>query len=212
MADQASAELGKAGGEAAKGLLRGMPRWKIAALVGSVATMGAGVAMPLVAEPVPEQSSFTTEAPAVTTEQPRADSGSSGELASGFLPSVGAGETEPGETAGPPPSADAPAVQDEWSPAIFRAGFSFFVGFAIAYALRQFVKISVIALGLFFLALFGLQYAGFIEVKWALLQERYEQAGSWAAGEFESFRTFITGSLPSAALAAAGLVAGFRKR
>jgi uncharacterized membrane protein (Fun14 family) len=120
----------------------------------------------------------------------------------GYDPEAVPGEAEAGE----------PRAVDEFSPAIFRLGFSFVIGFAVAYALRTFVKISVIAIGVFALALFGLQYAGVIEVNWNAMGGHFDSAKGYIASQTASFKDFMTGSLPSAASATAGLVVGFRKR
>ncbi|MFK7960445.1 MAG: FUN14 domain-containing protein [Phycisphaerales bacterium] len=100
---------------------------------------------------------------------------------------------------------------DRYSPAIFRTGFSFFVGFAIAFAVRSFVKISIAAIGFVGLALFGLQYAGLIDVQWDAIASRWDDIGAWLRPQLESFHTFITGALPSATAASAGLFTGFKK-
>lgn len=101
---------------------------------------------------------------------------------------------------------------DPWSPAIFRLGFSFFLGFAVAFALRMFVRLTIVTLGFFFLALFGLQYAGFIEVNWGAISQRYDSIAAWAASEFESFNRFLSGYIPSLGAAAAGAGLGFLRK
>lgn len=100
---------------------------------------------------------------------------------------------------------------NRWSPTIFRLGFSFFVGFAVAYAVRTFIKLSVVAAGFVLLLLFGLQYAGIIEVRWGRIADHYDTFGGWFSGQFKSLSSFITGELPSAASVTAGLVLGFRR-
>ena len=100
---------------------------------------------------------------------------------------------------------------NQWSPTIFRLGFSFFVGFAVAYAVRTFIKLSVVAAGFVLLLLFGLQYAGIIEVHWGRVADHYDTFGEWFSAQFKSLSAFIQGELPSAASVAAGLVLGFRR-
>jgi uncharacterized membrane protein (Fun14 family) len=99
-----------------------------------------------------------------------------------------------------------------WSPAVFRLGFSFFVAFVVAYAVRSFLQMAMIAAGFMLLMLFGLQYAGLIEVKWKAMEDRYEGASSWVSAETKSVTAFLTGVLPSGAAAATGLAAGFRRK
>ncbi len=98
------------------------------------------------------------------------------------------------------------------SPAIFRVGFSFAVGFAIAFAARTFIRISLIAVGVFLLALFGLEYVEVITVNWDKMEGHYDGFLVSVKDSFGGFKEFIGGRLPSAGSAIAGLVIGFRKR
>lgn len=125
----------------------------------------------------------------------------------------GAGEptaTPEGEPAGEVAVQAAP--DDPWSPAIFRMGFSFFVGFAMAYALRSFAKVTLFSAGVFFLLLFGLQYAGLVEVKWTAMADRYDGIQAWLKAQVGGFQAFVTGYLPSAGAALAGLGLGFIRK
>ncbi len=101
---------------------------------------------------------------------------------------------------------------NNWSPAIFRLGFSFFVGFCIAYALRAFFKITAFTLGIILLAMFGLQYMGWVQIDWLLLERQYDSAVDWIRYQTASFQQFVTGQVPSAASAVTGLFVGFRGR
>lgn len=103
-------------------------------------------------------------------------------------------------------------VLEDASPAIFRLGLSFMVGFAMAYAVRTFVKISLIAVGVFFLALFGLDYAGLVTINMGAIEQHYDSLMAFLSREFDSFRSFVTGYLPSATSAGAGMVFGFRRK
>ncbi len=98
------------------------------------------------------------------------------------------------------------------SPAIFRVGFSFAVGFAIAFAARTFVRLTLIVVGVFLVALFGLEYVEVVTVNWDKMQGHYDSFAASARGSFGGFSEFITGRLPSTASALGGLVIGFRKR
>jgi len=175
---------------------RPMPGWKKSLLWLSVALMIAGAAMQTYAWLAPD-------APQKAAER----QGGIGDLAPGLQPTEGGGEAM-GEPE--PPAEQSPL--DRWSPTIFRLGFSFFVGFAIGYAVRTFVKISIITIGVVLLLLFGLQYAGVIEVNWQSMEAHYETAVSWLREQTSSFAAFVRGYLPSAASAAGGFVIGFRKR
>jgi len=141
-------------------LIAGLPAWKWACLALSVLVMGVAVAAPL-----PHWGA-----------KPASVGSPDSNLATGFAP------------AGSAPDSTAPE-DDTLSPAVFRMGFSFFVGFAIGFATRTFVKFTLFGIGMFFLLLFGLQYAGIIEVKWALLEARYHEAGSWIGGQLLFSRT-----------------------
>ncbi|MDX9911951.1 MAG: FUN14 domain-containing protein [Phycisphaerales bacterium] len=97
------------------------------------------------------------------------------------------------------------------SPAIFRLGFSFIAGFAVAYALRAFVKMTLIVLGAGVLLVAGLQYAGLVSVDWGAIASRWDGVSAWVHDNTRSFLGFLTGQLPSAASGVAGLAMGFRR-
>lgn len=172
---------------------RGMPTWVKALLFISIILMVAGVALPMLG--------VIQKEPAAV---PKA------------LPGPGAGLT-PGGT--PPPAggggvgqgvSDAVQyVKDHWGSGLFRLGFSFFAGFVVAYALRALFGWTVMAIAFAILVLLGLQYAGLVEVHWTAFQQRADAAGSWFSAQFESFKTFATGAIPSMGLAGLGFVAGW---
>jgi len=138
-------------------------------------------------------------------------SGTDPGLVSGFT--AGGDKSATGAMSGAGDAAPAePSALEAWSPAVFRLGFSFFVGFCIAYALRAFLKIALIGAGVILLALFGLQYAGVIDVDWAGMERHYDAAMNWVKAQATSFHDFVTGYLPSSASAAGGLFMGFRRR
>ncbi len=161
-----------------------LPLWSRILIVLAVLAMGAGLALPLVLpEPAPVEGVPTG-------------------VVAGFA----------GDGAAAPAPAEPPGLS-AWSPAVFRLGFSFFVGFAMAYALRAFLRLAIVAIGFFFIAMFGLQYSGLIEVKWALVQERYDALSGQIEQQARSFWSYAVAYLPSAAAASAGALAGFwRKR
>jgi len=57
-----------------------------------------------------------------------------------------------------------------------------------------------------------MEYAGFLEIRWGAIGERYDTAGDWLAGQMKTFTTFATGALPSAALAVGGLAVGLKRK
>lgn len=105
-----------------------------------------------------------------------------------------------------------PGILSEVSPAVFQLGFSFVVAFAIAYAARTFLRITLIAVGGFLLVLFGLEYVDIVTVNWETMEEHYNNLLASARESFSGFKEFVTGRLPSAGSALAGLVVGFRRK
>jgi uncharacterized membrane protein (Fun14 family) len=137
-------------------------------------------------------------------------SGSTGVTPDSLVPSSppilpGGGSTEE------EPQGDA-AASSQWSPALFKLGFSFFVGLAIGMALRIFFKVSLIFIGLFALGLFGLSYAGVVDVDWASIEGAYDSIVARLSDEATSFRTFVAGSLPAAGMAGLGLFTGLKRK
>ncbi len=181
-------ESGSSAGRAA-GRLAGWQ--KVMAILSLVVTVGGGGLMAV--------SAFTGDAGDTGhTPEPTATSA----LRQGFA----AGDT--------PAGADAPdrTFLGEWSPTIFRLGFSFFAAFCVAYALRSFLKLAIIGIGLLLIGLFALQYFDLIQVDWTEIGSRYDSVSAWIRAQTATFRTFIQGALPSSASAAVGLIAGFRRR
>ncbi|MEZ6016432.1 MAG: hypothetical protein R3F49_15040 [Planctomycetota bacterium] len=99
-----------------------------------------------------------------------------------------------------------------WGPLFMKGGLSFAVAFAAGYALRTFLKLTLVVLGVVVLAIFGLQKAGIVgAIDWSVAQGYWDSLTANVGQQFESFKTFVTGSLPSAGAGTAGLVSGFRK-
>ncbi|MEM8713146.1 MAG: FUN14 domain-containing protein [Planctomycetota bacterium] len=99
-----------------------------------------------------------------------------------------------------------------WAPLLAKGGLSFFIAFCIGYALRTFLKGTMLVIGVVALAVFGLQKAGLLgEVNWEKAQGYWDDLTANLGQQFESLKTFVTGSLPSAASGSVGLVSGFRR-
>ncbi len=135
-------------------------------------------------------------------------------------PSDAAGGTRPGaigfapEDVRPSGATGSPSEMQSiqvWSPVVFRMGFSFLVGFCVAYALRAFVKVAILAVGMALLVIVGLHYAGLIDVDYSAMERGYDRLAEWAGAQTAGFREFLTGYLPSTASAALGLFAGFKR-
>lgn len=211
-------------GEAIVGTARrlGPLRWALLGLSGvfMACGVGLGVAGTLEDPAIVEQARQPQQQPAPPAGSDMASGfvGSGGGSGGGVtwplpgLPGVGDGDETAGEGAPVAAAGEGTPVADPWSPAIFRMGFGFFVGFAMAYAMRAFVKVTMVSAGVFFLLLFGLQYAGLIEVKWAAMADRYDTMQDWLLAQVGGFRAFITGYLPSTGAALAGLGLGFIRK
>ena len=177
---------------------KALARWQVAVAVVSiiVAAVGGGLMV--------YQAVSADETPAAT--EPTTLPGTN--APSGFAPT----ENEPDAPATSDAQSDTDRLIDSASGAVFRLGFGFFAGFAIGYAVRAFVKVSLIVIGVGLLALFGLQYAGLITVDWERVSGGFETFGSWATAQTKDFANFITGYLPSAGAGLAGAFVGFRRR
>jgi uncharacterized membrane protein (Fun14 family) len=165
--------------------LRSLPRWKKVLLVVALLLVVAGVAMLFVETGAPP---------------PAQGGGGGGGAQTSLLPGQPAPSQLPGTAASEPASAG-----------FFRLGFSFFAGFCIGFAVRKTLKLSAVFAGLLLLFLFLLAYAGLITVHWDAFDAMFQNLSQRVQRESENLRTFITGSLPAAGLAATGLVAGFKK-
>ena len=150
-------------------------------------------------------SSLTASDP----KSPSATSAGSGAEPSGFTASGSAGGTIIIGDGSTPPEPEAAPL---WAPLLAKGGLSFFVAFCVGYALRTFLKGTMLVIGVVALAIFGLQKAGIVgEINWAVAQGYWDDLTAGIGRQFESLKTFITGSLPSAGSAGLGLVAGFRR-
>lgn len=99
-----------------------------------------------------------------------------------------------------------------WAPLLAKGGLSFFIAFCIGYALRTFLKGTMLVIGVVALAIFGLQKAGLVdEINWDKAQGYWESLTANLGEQFANLKTFVTGSLPSAGSGGVGLVAGFRR-
>lgn len=179
---------------------RGLAPWQVAlAAVSIIVAIAGGGLMVYQSIAVPDE-------PAAS-----APSHSASDLASGFAPRDSSPDASPSSET---PAGDATRTDraiDTASGAIFRLGFGFFAGFAIGYAMRAFVKITLVVVGVGLIALFGLQYAGLITVDWEQISGGFESFGSWATAQTKDFANFITGYLPSASAGLAGAFVGFRR-
>jgi len=91
-------------------------------------------------------------------------------------------------------------------------GFSFFVGFAIGFAVKTFLKILFFLSGTVFIILFLLEYNDLIDVKWEAFEQIYNSLIAWVSPHLGGLKNFITANLSSAGMAALGLFWGLRKK
>lgn len=98
------------------------------------------------------------------------------------------------------------------SPLLTKLGFSFVVGFAVGYVLLFFLRAAALLAGLVLAALFGLQYAGVVQVDWPGIETNYESALGWLLPRFDALRTFLLENLSSSGSAALGLLSGLMRR
>ncbi len=138
-----------------------------------------------------------------------------------FAPNSGNSLAQPFVDSFPAPSSTNPqsAVSNEdrtfleqWSPSLVRGGFSMFIGFAIGYAIRAFLRLATIIAGVYFLILTLMAWAGWVEIHWSVIEGQFDQMVSTLETQFASFKAFLMGSIPSAGLGAAGLASGLRQK
>lgn len=89
-------------------------------------------------------------------------------------------------------------------------GFGGVIGFVVGYACKILLKVFVIMIGLFFLILLYLSYAGFIEIN-------YEKVLSFTQGVFNSITlseinlpTFLIANIPFAGSFVVGFILGLK--
>lgn len=98
------------------------------------------------------------------------------------------------------------------SPAVFRLGAGYLGGFFLGWSLRKFIKLSLLVAGGLVVMLVVFHGLGWFEVNWPAVEEHLQLSLAWVQGQAGSFKTFVTGYLPSAGAGSAGLYVGFRKK
>jgi uncharacterized membrane protein (Fun14 family) len=178
---------------------RELPRWKKIVLTSFAFLLLAGLALRVYGYFKHDEAKGS-----VTTDQ-RNLTGPDGAGGAGFVEIGRAPGTEGAE------GKEVGSGAESWSPVLMKGSMSFLIGFSVGYALRTFFKISAVVLGLVCLAIFGLSYAGLLQVDWATLQAHFDRIAGKFQEQASGFKEFISGSLPSAGLATAGLVTGFKR-
>lgn len=124
--------------------------------------------------------------------------GSSGTM-SGLATSLG--EQPTGGGAGNEPAAKG----------VFRLGFSFVAGFCLGSFIRATLRVAAIAFGFWLLMTMTLSYYGILTVDWSQMDSLWSRFAANVETEWASMQTFMTGSLPAAGLATAGLAIGLKR-
>jgi len=111
----------------------------------------------------------------------------------------------------PGPAGAQAGEEEQWAPGFLKMGFSFFVCFAIGYAARKFLKVGLVVFGIMFAFLFLASYLGYVSINTDAMSADWDKFVDAAKTQFDSFKSFLTGSLPAAGLGLVGLYAGFRQ-
>jgi uncharacterized membrane protein (Fun14 family) len=166
-----------------------MPRWKKVALLLATTAVVAGAVMMLVA-------------PEATPTGPTSAGGTT-DLQANLLPGAPKGGSGT-ETAGA--TTAEPAAKG-----VFRLGFSFIAGFCLGSFVRATMKIASIAFGFWLAMTLVLSYYGLVVVDWTAIDQVWNRFCTNVENEWGNFQTFMTGSLPAAGLAVAGLGIGLKR-
>lgn len=97
------------------------------------------------------------------------------------------------------------------SEGVFRLGFSFLAGFCLGSFLRATLKFAAVAIGFWLAMTFVLSYFGLVKVDWQAIDGLWERFCGNVSAEWGDFQRFVTGSLPQAGLATAGLAVGLKR-
>ncbi len=97
-------------------------------------------------------------------------------------------------------------------PATCRLGVSYLGGFFLGWALRRFLKATLLLSGAA-IALIALgKKLGWLDLDWASVENHVRTSLAWIQGEAGSIKQFLTGYLPSAGAAGLGVFFGFRRK
>jgi len=99
----------------------------------------------------------------------------------------------------------------EWNSIIFQLGFGAISGFAVGYAFKKVLKLTLIISGLLILALMYLQWQGILNVNY---EELFQKVEGWIKGMMGEGSTIVSqavANLPFAAAFLAGFALGLKK-
>lgn len=126
--------------------------------------------------------------------------------------SAGASSFMPSDSSSDPETAEKTEAGQPVSPAVFRLGAGYLGGFFLGWGLRKFIKMNLLIAGGLVVMLAAFQGLGWFEVNWPAVEEHLQLSLTWIQSQAGSFKTFVTGYLPSAGAGTAGLYVGFRRR
>lgn len=176
-----SAKTGRSFG----GWLRDMPRWKKVLLLASIGALVTGGVLMLVGGAPP------------TT-------GGGGSGAAGLQANLVPGQPQPG-------TAQTTTGEEPVAKGVFRLGFSFVAGFCLGSFVRATLRVASIAVGFWLAMTLVLSYYGLVVVDWKAIDQLWSTFCSNVEAEWGNFQHFVTGSLPAAGLAVAGLAVGLKR-
>lgn len=96
------------------------------------------------------------------------------------------------------------------SPALFRFGASYIVGFFFGWVCRKSIKQALVLVGVATALTALAKHTGVIDLDWASLQSDTSQSLAWLHGEVGTIKHFLEGYLPSAGAACLGIFMGAR--
>ena len=99
----------------------------------------------------------------------------------------------------------------DYSPFFLKGGLSFLLAFSVGYALRTFLRMTIVVVGVLTLVVIGLSNLEWITIHWPTIQAFWNNNAPDLSDQFSSFQTFLTGSLPAVGLGGTGLWAGFKQ-
>lgn len=207
------------------------PRWKKWMIAGAAALVVIGLALKFIgADSRPEGPPSSGDALVAANPGAKTDGGpsppASSKTTAGSLTLVDPGDGPDDDPEVPPGGGvrlgerpavkgrDAPrGLSEKVSPFFLHGGLSFFVGLAIGALFRTFFKMVLLVAGVAVVAIFGLSYMGQIPpIDWAGVE-------NWIVVKLDAVQETAGGlqdhlflNLPSAGLAGAGLVAGFKRK
>jgi uncharacterized membrane protein (Fun14 family) len=186
-----------------------LTRGKYLVLGIAILMMILGVVITLTADRPTTPATHSTASPPHESRQLEGDL-----LSRGFVPTR---PSTPGQAPAPDPVHDPESngrslEVSDLSPFMVKGGFGLFIGFAIGFAMRAFLRLAIVIIGFYLLVLTMMAYAGWIDIHWNLMEGQFNHLLSALGGQFESFRTFLTGAIPASGLTMVGFAVGLRRK